>query len=177
MLSYDRAFLDLLEGRLRDAEAGFLKARNAFSNVTGGTNQLAATLSSLSQVCIRRRRYAEAEAYAREAISILTNAFGPNHPETARNLNDLAVVYLSTGRAREAEPLIQSGILLAEASLSPSDPALRNLLLTYVTVLKRIGRKSEARNMEIRAARISETPEAQDPGRLLVDVEALKWRK
>ena len=50
-------------------------------------------------------RYSEAEPYAKEALRLRTEEFGPNDPTTATLLNNLALLYEAQGHYAGAEPL------------------------------------------------------------------------
>lgn len=80
-------------------------------------------------------RYAEAEPLFQRAVHIRELAQGPDHPEVARVLNYLAVLYWHQGRYREAEPLFQRVLSIREQRLGPdhSDTAgaLNNLAVLY----------------------------------------------
>jgi hypothetical protein len=41
------------------------------------------------------------------ALAICEEAFGPEHPRTARSLNNIAALYRATGAYAKAEPLYQ----------------------------------------------------------------------
>jgi hypothetical protein len=65
----------------------------------------------------RRRRYAEAEELHKRALVIREKALGPDHPEVARSINDLARLYRDWGRYDQALPLVQTAIATGKASL------------------------------------------------------------
>jgi tetratricopeptide (TPR) repeat protein len=46
-------------------------------------------------------RYADAIALARKVLAMREKAFGPDHPNVARNLHNLAVLYANQGRYAE----------------------------------------------------------------------------
>jgi tetratricopeptide (TPR) repeat protein len=48
-------------------------------------------------------RYSEAEPYAKEALRLGTEEFGPDHPNTATFLNNLALLYQAQGRYSETD--------------------------------------------------------------------------
>ena len=50
-------------------------------------------------------KLAEAEPLSRRAIAIDEKAYGPDHPEVATDLNNLAHLLQRTNRADEAAPL------------------------------------------------------------------------
>ncbi len=59
-------------------------------------------------------RYAEAETRADSALTICTEVFGPDHVRTSTTRVRLAEVYLHTGRAAQAEPLLRRAIVTFE---------------------------------------------------------------
>ncbi len=60
---------------------------------------------------------------------------GPEHPDVARSLNNLAMVYTDQGKYEEAEPLYQRSLAIEEKALGPEHPqvatSLNNLALIY----------------------------------------------
>ncbi len=52
-------------------------------------------------------RLAEAEPLMRQALEIDQTSFGHDHPDVARDLNNLARLLQATNRLAEAEPLMQ----------------------------------------------------------------------
>ena len=47
-------------------------------------------LNNLGQVAKVQKRYAEAEPLIRRSLAIRENVLGPDHPDVARSLNNLA---------------------------------------------------------------------------------------
>ncbi len=80
-------------------------------------------------------RYSEAEPYAKEALRLGIEEFGPNDPSTAEFLNNLALLYYAQGRYAEAEPLYQRSLAIYEKALGPEHPdvaqSLNNLAMLY----------------------------------------------
>jgi tetratricopeptide (TPR) repeat protein len=66
-----------------------------------------------------QRRFAEAEPLHLRALAIRETALGPDHPEVADNLFNLAVMYQSQGRLQEAEPLLTRAMAIEEKILGP----------------------------------------------------------
>jgi tetratricopeptide (TPR) repeat protein len=56
-------------------------------------------------------KYAEAIPIARKCLEFSEMMLGRDHPETARDLNNLAEVYSRTGDYKKAEPLYQRALL------------------------------------------------------------------
>ena len=101
-------------------------------------------------------RYREAIPFAKEALALGEEEFGPDHPNTAIFLNNLAAIYQGQGRYAEAEPLLQRALAIAEKASGPehSDVAqsLSGLAILYVAQ----GRYAEAEPLHERALAIFE---------------------
>ena len=67
-------------------------------------------------------RYAEAEPLYKRALAIREKALGPDHPDVARSLNNLAELYENQGRYAEAEPLYKRALAIREKALGPDHP-------------------------------------------------------
>ena len=68
---------------------------------------LAVTLNGLAGMLRDQRRFAEAEALYRRALTIREQAFGADHATTRETLRDYAVLLRAAGRASEAAALEQ----------------------------------------------------------------------
>ncbi len=128
-------------------------------------------------------RYSEAEPYAKEALRLGTEEFGPKkpstaallnnlaelyraqgkyaekalgpeHPDVAKSLNNLAGLYYDQGRYAEAEPLYQRALAIVEKALGPEHPHVATSLQNYAALLRETGRTEEADEMEARAKAI-----------------------
>ncbi len=62
-------------------------------------------------------RYAEAELLYKRALEIREKALGPDHPDVANSLNNLASLYDEQGRYGEAEPLLKRALTILEKAL------------------------------------------------------------
>src|SRR4029453_730245 len=67
-------------------------------------------------------RYAEAEPRYQRALAIREKALGPEHPDVAQSLNNLASLYQTQGRYTEAEPLYQRVLASRERVLGAEHP-------------------------------------------------------
>ena len=66
--------------------------------------------------------YQAAEPLLRRALAINEQSLGPDHPEVATNLNNLARLLQDTNRRSEAEPLLRRALAIFESSLGPEHP-------------------------------------------------------
>jgi tetratricopeptide (TPR) repeat protein len=103
-----------------------------------------------------RARYTEAEPLFQRALAIYEKALGPDRPNTATSLNNLAMLYYDQGRYGEAEPLHQRVLAIREKALGPDHAdfaaSLNNLALLYIDE----GRHEEAESLFRRALAILE---------------------
>jgi tetratricopeptide (TPR) repeat protein len=80
-------------------------------------------------------RYADAELLFKRSLAIWEKALGPEHPDVAAALNNLAMFYNSQGRYADVEPLLKRCLTIKEKAFGPdhSDVAisLTNLGLLY----------------------------------------------
>ncbi len=67
-------------------------------------------------------RYVEAEPLYQRSLAISEKALGPEHPDVATSLNNLAELYRDQGRYGEAEPLYQRSLAISEKALGPEHP-------------------------------------------------------
>ena len=59
-------------------------------------------------------KYDEAEPLYQRALAISEKVLGPDHPDTATSLNNLAGLYNNQGKYDEAEPLYQRALAIDE---------------------------------------------------------------
>ncbi|MFH0341757.1 MAG: tetratricopeptide repeat protein [Chromatiales bacterium] len=80
-------------------------------------------------------RYTEARPFLEKALAIREKALGPNHPDVALSLNNLADLDRAQGQYGKAEPLYQRALALWEKALGPEHPdvaiSLNNLAALY----------------------------------------------
>ena len=76
----------------------------------------------------KQARYTDAEPLLREALAMRERASGPDDPDVAASLNDLAGLYRELGRYGEAEPLYRRALGIKEKLLGQNHPALASNL-------------------------------------------------
>ena len=60
----------------------------------------------------------------RRALAIDEASYGPDHPNVASDLNNLASLLQATNRLGEAEPLMRRALAIDEASYGPDHPTV-----------------------------------------------------
>ncbi|MBE9153318.1 tetratricopeptide repeat protein [Cyanobium sp. LEGE 06113] len=81
-------------------------------------------------------RYAEAAAIWEQLLADAEDTFRPDHPHSARSLNDLTLLYYNQGLYSKAEPLFKRSLMIKEQAVGPDHPAtaiaLRSLGYGYM---------------------------------------------
>ena len=85
------------------------------------------------------------------ALAIWERVLGPEHPDVATGLNNLALLYDDQGKYAEAEPLYKRALAIWEKALGPEHPKVATSLENYAALLRKTGRGNEATKMEARA--------------------------
>jgi hypothetical protein len=73
-------------------------------------------------------------------LAIAEKTLGPNHPNTATSLDNLAGLLESEGDDAGAEPLYHRALVIAERALGPDDPTTREIRENLDALLKRRAR-------------------------------------
>jgi tetratricopeptide (TPR) repeat protein len=83
---------------------------------------LASVLNALGLYLHAQAAYDEAEPLCERALAIWEKALGPEHPEVARALHNVARLYLARAAYAEAEPLCERALAIVEKALGPDHP-------------------------------------------------------
>jgi tetratricopeptide (TPR) repeat protein len=117
----------------------------------------AATLAvRCGEYLCERGSYPTAEPLFARALAIFETALGPDHPEIANVLDDLAFVYRKQRRYAEGEGLQRRALAIWEKALGPDHPDFANSLNGLAAVYRNQGRYAEAESLHARALAIFE---------------------
>jgi tetratricopeptide (TPR) repeat protein len=100
--------------------------------------------------------WSEAERCQQRALAISEQQLGPDHPNTAASLNNLAGLYYSQGRYGDAEPLYGRALAIWEQQLGPDHPDTAASLNNLAALYKSQGRYGEAEPLLVRSLAIIE---------------------
>ncbi|WP_435212260.1 tetratricopeptide repeat protein [Streptomyces sp. bgisy034] len=90
------------------------------------------------------------------ALAITEASLGPDHPDTALRLNNLARTFSDLARHADALPLAERALAITEASLGPDHPTTATRLNNLATTLSDLGRPADALPLKERALAITE---------------------
>ena len=111
---------------------------------------------TIGSVLARNRDLAGAIPPLERAMRTVERVHGPDHPDIAKCLNNLAIVALEQNRLKDAETLHRKALALRERVLPPNDPNIATSLNNLANLLRRQGKWDEAEALQIRAMRIWE---------------------
>jgi tetratricopeptide (TPR) repeat protein len=69
------------------------------------------TLTQEAATLYRQGKYDQAVVVAKKALEVAEKSAGPDHPDVAQSLNNLALLYRTQGQYAQAEPLLLAGDL------------------------------------------------------------------
>jgi tetratricopeptide (TPR) repeat protein len=119
-------------------------------------------------------RYAEAIAHLSGALQVLEETTTRDHPGLVRILANLGWAYTKAQEPERAEPLLHRAIQIAEVSFGPEDIRTAGVLSTYADVLRKLGRKAEARQLQKRLKAIWAKNSSENPMRFAIDASDLR---
>jgi len=127
-------------------------ARHA--DAAGLTTPTSRLMNQLGLYLKTRCQFQEAERLDRRALAIVEASDGPDHPDVAVHLNNLAGLLQDTNRLAEAEPLYRRALAIVEASYGPDHPDVAIHLNNLAVLLKATNRLTEAEPLYRRALAI-----------------------
>ena len=87
----------------------------------------------------------------------MEKALGPDHPNVATSLNNLAELYRTQGQYAQAEPLYKRSLAIVEKALGPNHPNVATSLENLAVLYRVTKREAQASELEKRAKRIRAT--------------------
>jgi tetratricopeptide (TPR) repeat protein len=112
--------------------------------------------AQLAILLFHKGLYRDAEPLMRRVLQIDEDSFGPNHPNVARDLNNLAQFFHTMNQPTDAEPLIRRALQIDEDSFGPNHPRVAIQLNSLARSLKDTNRLEEAEPLVRRALQIDE---------------------
>jgi tetratricopeptide (TPR) repeat protein len=100
--------------------------------------------------------YGEAAGLWEQILAIVEQLLGPEHPDTATSLNNLALLYRKQGRYGEAEPLYKRSLAIREKVLGPEHPDTATSLNNLAGLYEAQGRYGDAEPLYKRSLAIYE---------------------
>ena len=99
-------------------------------------------------------QYDSAVVVAKKALELAEKNVGPDHPDVAMSLNNLAELYRTQGQYVQAEPLYKRALAIYEKAFGPDHPNVATSLNNLAELYRATNRVKEAEELELRAAKI-----------------------
>jgi len=126
-----------------------------------------------------KARQPESRKLAERAIEIKQKLLGPDHPEVAKSLYNLAALLLQLPDYAGAKPLFERALAIREKALGPDHPDVAQSLNGLGALLGRTNDYAGARSLYERALTIREKilePDHRDVAQSLYNLADLLWR-
>ena len=104
----------------------------------------------------RAGKSAEAIPLTRQMLAMLEKMLGPDHPNVAASLNNLASLYEDQGRYADSEPLFKRSLAIREKALGPDHPDVARTLSNLGSLYTNQGRYAGAEPLFKRSLAIRE---------------------
>lgn len=105
----------------------------------------------------QRGRYDQADSFLHQALAMREKVLGPDYPDTATSLNNLAELHQAQGKYEQAEPLYRRALVVREKVLGPDHPATATSLNDLAELYQTQGKYEEAEPLYQRALAIRES--------------------
>jgi tetratricopeptide (TPR) repeat protein len=112
--------------------------------------------------------YARAEPLLRRALAIDLQSYGPEHPNVATGLNNLASLLMGTNRLEDAERLFRRALVIDEKAYGPEHPNIGRDLNNLSMLLLKTNRLAEAEPLIYRSLAIDEVAYGTDHPRVAI---------
>jgi len=112
------------------------------------------TLNDEVESLYRQGQYDRAIVVAKKALDVAERTVGPDHPNVATSLNNLAALYQAQGQYAQAEPLYKRSLAIREKALGPNHPDVAQSLENLAELYKATNRPTEAEALKKRAEAI-----------------------
>ncbi|MDH4033366.1 MAG: CHAT domain-containing protein, partial [candidate division Zixibacteria bacterium] len=113
-------------------------------------------LIHLAQLYRRLGRLAEAEPLVKQALAIIGQALGPEHPLIAQSLHQLALIYHGQGRLSEAIPLEEQALEIRKKWAGPAHSEVASCMNDLANYYWELGQYAQAESLQTSALTIME---------------------
>ncbi len=137
-------------------------------------------LHRVGQYLYQRARYSEAESLYQQALEIREQVLGPEHPEVATSLSNLASLYWDQSKYTLAEPPFLRALSIHEQTLGRDHPDVATSLNALALLYKAQDKYTQAKPLFLRALSIRKQalgPEHLDVATTLNDLAMLYYNE
>lgn len=147
------------------------------NNIAGLYRLTGNSYAGLQDYANAQALYQRAEENYREALALLedVHAVGPDHPDVATSLSDLAILYSDRGEYAKAEPLFKSALTIFENALGSDDRFVADAVVRLAHCYYFQGKYDDAEDLYKRALKIRQTKLRADHPEVAESLNHLAW--
>ncbi|KAL9026309.1 MAG: hypothetical protein Q9180_007502 [Flavoplaca navasiana] len=149
---YEMGYLNHNRGRLKEAEAMYVRALKGYEKALGAEHTLTLdTVNNLGNVYSAHGKTAEAEEMLLRALKGKEKARGAEDTSTLSTVNNLAILYSDQGKIAEAEEMFLRALKGFEKAWGAEDTSTLNTVNNLAGLYYNQDRLAEAEELYIRA--------------------------
>jgi tetratricopeptide (TPR) repeat protein len=167
------AMLDGLRGRAAQGELRLQQALALASAAGVPKTERAVVLNNLGLISLRMSRPDSAISCLIESLGLWKDLRGPDDGNVAVTTHALGLAYAAAGRSQEAESAFKQAVRISEETFGPASIRTAAVLESYAELLRKLHRKSEAKQMSARAGGILREAGPQVRSPHMVDITEL----
>ncbi|KAF6813678.1 kinesin light [Colletotrichum musicola] len=135
-------------------------------------------MTNVSWYLVMLGNYSRAEVIVQQAVSILTEILGQEHPDTLTSMNNLASTYRNQGRWKEAEKLNVRVMETRKRVLGEEHPSTLASMNNLASTFWNQGRWKKAEELEVRVMETRKTVLGEDHPNTLTSMHnlAFTWK-
>jgi tetratricopeptide (TPR) repeat protein len=137
-------------------------------------SEAALAKNNLGVVRFLEKNNEEARRLFLQALAMMEQRLGPEHPMLVRILSNLGSLETRTGHREEADRTLRRALDIAERRLGTENPCYAALLASYASFLRQGGDKSQAKVLEAQSSQILKDNGRRNGLGAVVDVNSLR---
>jgi tetratricopeptide (TPR) repeat protein len=177
-LAVVRLFLaDILLKKQKNAEAEQLLLqvrRDLLEHKTENPRTLMRVLNSLIVLRFYQGRYTESLNLSHEFLRVIEARYGREHPMVIVGLSNIATDYLRLGQLDASLAAYERAVAIATRTSANNDTTYADLLANYSLVLRKLGRKGEARLVADQSRQMHQDLDRRNGTQSTVSVSSLR---
>jgi tetratricopeptide (TPR) repeat protein len=158
-----------------DPLAPHARTVTAHADAAGIPEPTGRLMNQLGLLLTAKALHADAEPIMRRVLAIAEKNLGPDHPNVAACLNNLAGLLQDTNRLSDVEPLMRRSLEILEKNFGPDNPAVTISLANLAGLLQDTNRSAEAELMMRRALATDEKSFGLDHERVATQLNNLGY--
>jgi tetratricopeptide (TPR) repeat protein len=160
--------------KFKEAGPLLIDALAVLEKKPGAWRETALANNSLGIVRLLEGNYEEARRLSLQALAMMEQHWGPDHPILVRALNNLASAEYHIGLRDEAGKRLRRALDIAGRRLGPEHPSYAAILANYAAFLRESGDKAQAKVLETQSSQILKDSNRRNGVGEVIDINSLR---